>query len=79
MDNWTDAQCRLFNEDWENGEGLCELEQVPEPSDNKMGEGSKRKQANDDVPSKRQRPEEYFSIKSAKQVNVRKFKTTGIH
>jgi hypothetical protein len=26
MDNWTDDQRRLFNEDWENDEGLCELE-----------------------------------------------------
>jgi hypothetical protein len=79
MDNWTDDQRRLFNEDWENDEGLCELEQLPEPPKNQMGEGSKRKHANDDVPSKRQRPEEYFTIKSAKQVNVRKFRTTGTH
>ena len=41
MDNWTDAQCRLLNVDWENDEGMCEFEQVPEPSDNQMGEESK--------------------------------------
>jgi hypothetical protein len=79
MDNWTEDQRRLFNEDWANDEGLCELEQLPEPPENQMGEGSKRKHASDDVPSKRQRPEEYFTIKSAKQVNVRKFRTTGTH
>ncbi|CAB4006596.1 Hypothetical predicted protein [Paramuricea clavata] len=78
MDNWTEDQRRLFNEDWANDEGLCEeLEQLPEPSENQMGEGSKQKHASDDVPSKRQRPEEYFTIKSVKQVNVRKFWTTG--
>jgi hypothetical protein len=79
MDNWTEDQRRLFNEDWANDDGLCELEQLPEPLENQIGTGSKRKHANDDVPSKRQRPEEYFTIKSAKQVNVRKFRTTGTH
>jgi hypothetical protein len=80
MDNWTDDQRRLFNEDWANDDGLYEeLEQLPELSDNQRGEGIKRKHASDDVPSKRQRPEEYFSIKSEKQVNVRKFRTTGTH
>jgi uncharacterized protein YeaC (DUF1315 family) len=79
MANWTEDQRRLFNEDWANDYGLCELEQLPEPSENQIGEGSKRKHASDDVPSKRQRPAEYFTIKSAKQVNVRKFKTTGTH
>ncbi|CAB4038436.1 Hypothetical predicted protein, partial [Paramuricea clavata] len=73
MANWTEDQRRLFNEDWANDDGLCELEQMPE---NQIGEGSKRGHASDDAPSKRQRPEEYFTIKSAKQVNVRKFRTT---
>jgi hypothetical protein len=77
MDNWTEDQRRLFIADWENDDGLCELEQLPEPPENQTGEGSKRKHASGDVPSKRQRPEEYFTIKSAKQVNVRKFRTTG--
>jgi hypothetical protein len=77
MDNWTEDQRRLFNEDRANDDGLCELEQLPEPSENQMGEGSKLKHASDDVPLKRQRPQEYFTIKSVKQVNVRKFRTTG--
>ena len=77
MANWTDEQRSQFIADWANDEGLCELEQLPEPPENQMGEGSKRKHASDDAPSKRQRPEEYFTIKSAKQVNVRKFRTTG--
>ena len=50
-----------------------------EPMENQVGEGSKRKSANDIASSpKRMKPEDYFTIKSAKQVNVRrKFKTTG--
>ena len=43
MANWTDEQRRLFNEDWANDEGLCELEQLPEPSENLIGEGNKRR------------------------------------
>ncbi|CAB4032171.1 Hypothetical predicted protein [Paramuricea clavata] len=77
MDNWTEYQRRQFNEDWAKDEGLCELEQLPQPPENQMGKGSKRKHVSDDIPSKRQRPEEYFTIKSAKKVNVRKFRTTG--
>ena len=77
MDNWTVDQRRQFNEDWANDDGLCELEQFPEPSENQIGEGRKRKHASDDIPLKRQRPDEYFTIKSAKQVNARKFRTTG--
>jgi hypothetical protein len=78
MDNWTEDQRRLFNEDWANDDGLCEeLEQLPEPPENQIGEGNKRKHASDDASSKRQRSEEYFNIKSVKQVNVRKFRTTG--
>jgi hypothetical protein len=61
MDNWTDDQRHLSNEDWKNDDGLCELEQWPESSENQIGEGSKRKHASDHVPSKRQRPEEYFA------------------
>ena len=50
MDNWTEDQRRQFNEDCANDDGLCELEQLPEPSKNQMGEGSKRKRASHDVP-----------------------------
>jgi hypothetical protein len=31
MDNWTVDQRHQFNEDWANDDGLCELEQFPEP------------------------------------------------
>ena len=49
-----------------------------EPMENQVGEGSKRKSANDIASSpKRMKPEDYFTIKSAKQINVRKFNTTG--
>jgi hypothetical protein len=39
MDNWTEDQRRLFNEDWANDDGLCELEQLPEPSENQWVKG----------------------------------------
>ena len=46
--------------------------------ESQLGEGSKSKRVSDsESPSKRHKPEEYFTIKSAKQVNVRKFKITG--
>ena len=38
MDNWTVDQPRQFNEEWANDDGLCELEQFPEPSENQIGE-----------------------------------------
>ena len=60
MDNWTEDQRRLFNEDWADDDVLCELEQLPEPSENQIGEWSKRKHVSDDVPLKRRRPKEYF-------------------
>jgi hypothetical protein len=43
MDNWTEYQRSQFIADWENDEGLCELEQLPEPSDNQMGERGQAK------------------------------------
>jgi hypothetical protein len=64
MDNWTDDQRRLFNEDWANDDGLYEeIERIdnPEPSENQIGVGSKRKHASDDVPSKRQTRRIFFN------------------
>ena len=87
MTSWTDEKRRHFNIDWADDEFLVPYKEVPsdqpgspssEPIENQVGEGSKRKSANDIASSpKRLKPEEYFTIKSAKQVNVRKFKTTG--
>ena len=87
MTNWTDEERRQFNNDWADDEFLILYEEVPsdqpdsppsEPVENQVGEGSKRKSANDIAsPPKRMKPVGYFTIKSAKQVNVRKFKTTG--
>ena len=87
MTNWTDVEMRQFNTDWANDEFLVPCEDVPpdqpdslpsELIENQVSEGGKRKSANDIAsPPKRMKPEEYFTIKSAKQVNVRKFKTTG--
>ena len=51
---------------------------MEEALESQLGEGSTSKRVSDsESPSKRHKPEEYFTIKSAKQVNVRKFKTTG--
>ena len=84
MDNWSSEEKRQFNEDWAKDDFLCwddEAEQphfpVDEPLENQVGDGGKRKLSDSESPSKRQKPEEYFTVKSAKQVNVRKFKTTG--
>ena len=86
MANWTDDKRRQFNKDWNNDDFLCPDEeflsdQQDSPNDDLMesqvGEGSKRKRADEAESSpKRQKSEEYFTIKSAKQVNVRNFKTT---
>ena len=87
MTNWTDEERRQFNIDWANDEFLVPYEEVPsdqpdspssKPMENQVGKGSKWKSGNDIASSpKRMKPEDYFTIKSAKQVNVRKFKTTG--
>ena len=87
MTNWTDKERRQFNIDWANDEFLVPYEEVPsdqpdspssKPMENQVGKGSKWKSGNDIASSpKRMKPEDYFTIKSAKQVNVRKFKTTG--
>ena len=84
MDNWSSEEKRQFNEDWANDDFLCwddEAEQphfpADEPLENQVGDGGKRKLSDSESPSKRQKPEEYFTVKSVKEVNVRKFKTTG--
>ena len=86
MANLSDEEKCQFNKDWNNDEFFCPLEEVEEhdfpweePVENQVGEGGKRKSVNEIESSpKRMKLEEYFIIKSVKQVNVRKFKTTGI-
>ena len=58
--------------------------QLPEPVQsqpmelpNQFGEG-KRKLGDSEGMSKRQKLEEYFTIREGKQVNVRKFMTSGM-
>jgi hypothetical protein len=81
MANWTDEEKRQFNEDWANDEFLCHAEEqpeIPEALESQVGEGNKRRRSNNTESSpKRLKPEDYFTIKSVKQVNVRKFRTTG--
>jgi hypothetical protein len=55
-----------------------EQPEIPEALESQVGEGNKRRRCNNTESSpKRLKPEDYFTIKSVKQVNVRKFRTTG--
>ena len=67
-------------------DGSSEMPQLPcqtpehHPSqalDKQIGDG-KRKRVDGEGTSKRQKPIEYFTIKQGKQINVRKFKTSGM-
>jgi hypothetical protein len=77
MTNWTDNQRSQFIADWENDEGLLDL--VDEPREiPQEGLGMKRRrEMRSETSNKRLKVKEYFTIKVAKQVNVRKFKSTG--
>ena len=73
MANWTEEQCSRFVDDWNNDKGLVVFDSQPQ-------EGHGMKQPHKNMPessNKHKKAEEYFTIKSAKQVNVRKFNTTG--
>ena len=73
MANWMEEQHCRFIVDWNNDEGLVDFDSQPQE-----GHGMKRAHENEPETSiKRQKDEDYFIIKSAKQVNVRKFNTTG--
>jgi hypothetical protein len=67
----------IFIADWENDEGLLDL--VDEPREiPQEGLGMKRRrEMRSETSNKRLKVKEYFTIKVAKQVNVRKFKSTG--
>ena len=71
-----------FANEWANDHGLCQESDAPsEVIENQTGEG--KRPANDESPdtiespAKRHSAEEYFTVKSVKQVNIRKFRTTG--
>ena len=73
MANWTEEQRSRFVTDWTNDEGLVDFDSQPQE-----GNGMKRAHENEpETSNKRQKDEDYFTIKSAKQVNVHKFNTTG--
>ena len=73
MANWTEEQRSKFIADWTNDEGLVDFDSQPQE-----GHGMKRPHENEpETSNKRQKDENYFTIKSAKQVSVRKFNTTG--
>ena len=71
--NWTETQRCTFIADWDNDEGLLDIDSQPQE-----GQGTKRSHENEpETSNKRQKDNDYFTIKSAKQVKVRKFNTTG--
>ena len=73
MANWTEEQRSKFIADWTNDEGLVDFDSQPQE-----GHGMKRPHENEpETSNKRQKNDDYFTIKSAKQVSVRKFNTTG--
>ena len=75
MANWTEEQRSKFIADWTNDEGLVDFDNQPQE-----GHGMKRPHENEpETSNKRQKDDDYFTIKSAKQVSVRKFSTTGTH
>ena len=75
MANWTEEQRSKFIADWTNDEGLVDFDSQPQE-----GHGMKRPHENEpETSNKRQKDDDYFTIKSAKQVSVRKFSTTGTH
>ena len=75
MANWTEEQRCRFIVDWTNDEGLVDFDSQPQE-----GHGMKRPHENEpETSNKRQKDDDYFTIKSAKQVSVRKFNTTGTH
>ena len=75
MANWTEEQRSKFIADWTNDEGLVDFDSQPQE-----GHGMKRPHENEpETSNKRQKDDDYFTIKSAKQVSVHKFSTTGTH
>jgi hypothetical protein len=79
IENWSASQRMRFTNEWANYHGLCQESDAPsEVIESQTGEG--KRPANDDTiesPAKRHNAEEYFTVKSVKQVNIRKFCTTG--
>ena len=73
MANWTETQRCRFIADWDNDEGLLDIDSQPQ-----KGQGTKRSHENElGASTKRRKDDDYFTIKSAKQVKIRKFNTTG--
>ena len=73
MAYWTEEQRSRFIADWTNDEDLVDFDSQPQE-----GHGMKRPHENEpETSNKRQKDEDYFTIKTTKQVSVRKFNTTG--
>ena len=73
MANWTETQRCRFIADWHNDKGLLDIDSQPQE-----GQGTKRSHENEPETSiKRRKDDDYFTVKSAKQIKVRKFNTTG--
>ena len=73
MASWAEMQRCRFIADWHNDKGLLDIDSQPQE-----GEGTKRSHENEpETSTKRRKDDDYFTVKSAKQIKVRKFNTTG--
>jgi hypothetical protein len=79
IESWPASQQICFANEWTNDHGLYEESDAPsEVIESQTGEG--KRLVDDDtieLPPKRHSAEAYFTVKLVKQVNIRKFRTTG--
>ena len=71
-DNWTPAQHKRFLHDWNDDELILQANRGKKTSHDKMMDGEKEQISH----GQDERP---FNIKSATQVNIKKFRMTGIN
>lgn len=83
FNGWSKQERDKFDLDWDDDTFVEHLSldppQSPVPMSYINQEGTGKRTRDNDVAStsKRQKPIEYFTIKTGKEVNVRKFRTTG--
>ena len=74
LESWSDSQRLRFASEWADDSIMMPTE----PAECQTGEGKRPvDEESMESPAKRPRAEECFAVKSVKQVNVRKFRTTG--
>ena len=74
LQSWSDSQRLRFASEWADDSIMMPTERA----ECQTGDGKRPvDEESMEYPAKRPRAEEYFAVKSVKQVNVRKFRTTG--